>query len=808
MLLSGMGLTSMNERPLRSLTVADFRCIEGLRQFPLDAPVVLIHGPNGTGKTSLLSALEMALTGRVSSMARQDETYTAHLPYKGQPFAMVQAGVEGSVRPEPTERMTIAGARVTGQPALDPEEARFYSERCYLDQSSLGRLLELYQLREGKQESLLARFVNELLGLEDLDSLRSGLQASTHLTQLKKVADRLAQADEEAKRISREEVDVSAQRDVARVELDNAATQTSHLLASAGIAAVNTDVNALLEGARRIEPADVPRVPHGLEVDRELAALRGRIEVVADRPTAQRRASSQTALEAASARFQGWKLHQRPLIDAWIADARAAGISTDGPLADGMAAALEGNAAALTRQDTLRLQRAQAVDYLTSHQSALDELEVELSEAQTEATSMVEGLAAVRSVVTDDICPVCDRDFGEVATGHLSDHLDSKITRLAEQGTKLVGLHDRRSQIDQQVDKARRELDAFDGRLLPPERVAELSERQSALEALSVRLDNLGPAMREGEEAEAHASAASRSLEALQVADTEHEYISTELARLADLLNTPIKESDTPTAACARLVAASAAAIEKLQREDTARRNVADASRRLGAAKESFDRATTRVAETVHRRTVWDGYVNEAKRRQKVAREVFDAASKARTTIVQSVFTDSLNHVWADLFTRLAPSEEFVPAFGVPSATKTALEVTLETHLPNGDPGGPPQMMLSAGNLNTAALSLFLALHLAVEPLVPCLVFDDPVQAMDEVHVAQFAALIRTLSKQEGRQVVIAVHERELFEYLALELSPAYQGDSLITIELGDRSADPDEGITHLHYAEDRAFTS
>ena len=57
-------------------------------------------------------------------------------------------------------------------------------------------------------------------------------------------------------------------------------------------------------------------------------------------------------------------------------------------------------------------------------------------------------------------------------------------------------------------------------------------------------------------------------------------------------------------------------------------------------------------------------------------------------------------------------------------------------------------MMLSAGNLNTAALSLFIALHLAVEPTVRCLVFDDPVQAMNEVHVAQFAALIRTLAKQ------------------------------------------------------------
>ena len=97
--------------------------------------------------------------------------------------------------------------------------------------------------------------------------------------------------------------------------------------------------------------------------------------------------------------------------------------------------------------------------------------------------------------------------------------------------------------------------------------------------------------------------------------------------------------------------------------------------------------------------------------------------------------------------------------------------------------------MLSAGNLNTAALTLFLALHLSVEPVLPWLILDDPVQSMDEVHIAQFAALLRTLSKEHGRQLVIAVHERPLFEYLALELSPAFLGDELITIELS-RSAE------------------
>ena len=46
------------------------------------------------------------------------------------------------------------------------------------------------------------------------------------------------------------------------------------------------------------------------------------------------------------------------------------------------------------------------------------------------------------------------------------------------------------------------------------------------------------------------------------------------------------------------------------------------------------------------------------------------------------------------------------------------------------------------------------------------------------------AALLKTLSKEHSRQVVIAVHDRQLFEYLKLELSPAFAGDSLLTLEL------------------------
>lgn len=228
----------------------------------------------------------------------------------------------------------------------------------------------------------------------------------------------------------------------------------------------------------------------------------------------------------------------------------------------------------------------------------------------------------------------------------------------------------------------------------------------------------------------------------------------------------------------------------------------------LTAALERESLVVQGLADIAERKKQWDDRVTEAKRRQKVAKEVHEAATQARTTIVHRVFTESLNEVWKAVFTRLAPNEGFIPSFGIPNATKKSFDIKLETTHRTGEASGPPQMMLSAGNLNTAALSLFLALHLAVEPIVPCLVFDDPVQAMDEVHIAQFAALIRLLSKQNDRQVIIAVHERELFEYLALELSPAYEGDELITIELGERATEDDQGITRHRWTPDPALAN
>ena len=198
--------------------------------------------------------------------------------------------------------------------------------------------------------------------------------------------------------------------------------------------------------------------------------------------------------------------------------------------------------------------------------------------------------------------------------------------------------------------------------------------------------------------------------------------------------------------------------------------------------------------------------MKEVARRSSIIRTLRKETEAARVQIVRRVFTQSLNRVWRDLFVRLAPEEPFVPRFSVPEASERIV-ATLETVHRDGERAGPPSAMLSSGNLNTAALTLFLALNLSVEPRLPWILLDDPVQSMDEVHVSQFAALLRTLTRGHKRRVVIAVHERALFDYLALELSPASSDENLALVEL---RRTPD-GATVAQssfqtYVEDRAF--
>lgn len=149
---------------LKSVSITDFRSIRGTVTIPLDSPVVLIHGQNGAGKTSLLSAIELGLTGQVSSLTRVDPTFESHLVHKAAAEGKVSITVEGLTDLGQTAEIRSINKKFIGTGLLSPFLSRFYGERCYLAQSTLARLLEIYQHKDARlTDSPLTKFVKELL---------------------------------------------------------------------------------------------------------------------------------------------------------------------------------------------------------------------------------------------------------------------------------------------------------------------------------------------------------------------------------------------------------------------------------------------------------------------------------------------------------------------------------------------------------------------------------------------------------------------------------------------------------------------
>jgi exonuclease SbcC len=176
------------------------------------------------------------------------------------------------------------------------------------------------------------------------------------------------------------------------------------------------------------------------------------------------------------------------------------------------------------------------------------------------------------------------------------------------------------------------------------------------------------------------------------------------------------------------------------------------------------------------------------------ARSLRTAAIEAKSDLLNQAFTGTLNGLWREFFDRLVRTERFHPEMSQPTTIRNVIHANVCGVTSNSEPFLNIASVLSSGNLNTAALSLFFALHVMDRTSHSILVLDDPVQSVDDVHVSQMAILLRSLMTPIGRQSVVAAHDRDLFDYLSLELAPTEEGRSLITIEL--QRSTPESDVT------------
>lgn len=780
----------MNASILRALDITNFRSIRGHIHAPLDGKVVLIHGENGAGKTSLLSAIELALTGSVQSLKRADADYAKQLLHRSAEHgSIVLNAVIGLIQRSFETRLGTDGFGREG--ALDVRLSSFFSERAYLPQSLLGQLLQIYQESGSDRDSPLAKFVGKLLGLDRLDALEAGLQPLADVRNVRKITTAWSAADTQKTRIERlldgqtKTRKATAERIDADVKRLAVLCLGLELPVEVGEATLGTVLEALND------LTDTVALEAKTDQLRQLGSIGREIQ------DARRDGDGQPVPDAASiaADFSAWDRSHgaayaalRARVEALLPDVSLP--SELGSFAGEALARLRGTATELSdradqaRRDGARFAAAKLERRQATNQR--DAIDAEVAALPTDAGSLASALSELTSFIDTDICPVCDRNFAEMDRGSLSDHVQAKVRSLSGSAGRLLSLGRSRGEAQIWLERLDGEIETLLARTIEPQKLAELDRDAAAaanaaseIEAMAVTLDEGGRLLaRDIGARRAVSDAQSRNVALLAARETlrtfslsvgapelaETEQVGDASARLQLHLMTDTKrlgERLTNRRQGVELVASIRTAIERREDMDASIRTDDDA---LSAVAASLDRA---------------------QRLREEGQAVRRAVDTVRSSIIRREFNDRLNRLWRDLFIRLAPGEPFVPAFRIPSSATQRLQPKLITeHRLGGDAGGTPGAMLSAGNLNTAALTLFIALHLSVPKELPWLILDDPVQSMDDVHIAHFAALLRTLSKEHDRQILIAVHDRQLFEYLRLELSPSTLSDSLITLEL------------------------
>ena len=188
---------------LTELTLHDFRCYRNQGPISLDADIVVIYGTNGSGKTSLFSALEYALTGSVAHLEAYHSDYPRCLQHirasdpASVSVAFQDAGVEQRiVRSLKSSDKPIAGNN------LSSTDVQFLRERCYLSQDQLSRMFDTYaDGLKREQDQPLVRFARELLSLDFLENITDGLHVALDLRRLDKANSRFRELREEHDRL-------------------------------------------------------------------------------------------------------------------------------------------------------------------------------------------------------------------------------------------------------------------------------------------------------------------------------------------------------------------------------------------------------------------------------------------------------------------------------------------------------------------------------------------------------------------------------------------------------------------------------
>ena len=652
--------------------------------------------------------------------------------------ASIGATVDGLNGASRSCEIILGRSGIRSDPLISGTQARFYSERCYLAQATLSRLLEIYEKKETRgSNSPLTMFVNDLLGLNHLDALVKGLHVAGDIRRLRTA---LPVYWEVRETIAELENGISADtEELERIDCEIKAA--SDRLAS--------KLNGLpVQDARSTSDVELKRVLESRPEEsklQQLARLRLDIAVAHNEWQAIKlsvdtveRQNLERASADANAALESWRLSTGGGLESLFT--RLSEFFSDLPWPGSVGPERACAAALITLRDELN-RCASVLARETEDAASIAKLEQDVVRARERTAALDEQIAGqsaesgtlallladiVQHIKSDD-CPVCGRNFSESSTEPLESYVSKRIAALTDSAGRLKSLMRERAAGIRAFSDVERQRAGIAARQMMAAARDELKRRYAQLAELKGALTKIESDAISGEQIIAVATAASLRLSELRSRDQRATIIRESAARFAHELGlSPVGETESLESALERVQAELGERESTLIAHQSMRQSVlADLSepqkmmKKRTAIESAYIKKQGRLQRLRSSR-------KKADMRIEAVRELVRRVRETRTVIVRRVFNESLNAVWRDLFVRLAPDEPFVPAFALPDVQARPVEAVLETLYRSGGKGGNPRAMLSSGNLNTAALTLFLALHLSVKPTLPWLVIRRP----------------------------------------------------------------------------------
>ena len=119
----------------------------------------------------------------------------------------------------------------------------------------------------------------------------------------------------------------------------------------------------------------------------------------------------------------------------------------------------------------------------------------------------------------------------------------------------------------------------------------------------------------------------------------------------------------------------------------------------------------------------------------------------------------------------------------ITSKDKKGLKTHIYTYDDSEEKMMSPVLYLSSAQVNILSLCIFLSKVLSEKNTTFNTIFmDDPIQHLDGINLLAFIDLLRTITTEMGRQIIISTHNEHFYELLKVKMDADYYPSKFIEL--------------------------